>query len=88
MDKTSVDGMSIKDLLQPDMYIYTKYKQPWVIYPKSAGENGKVMDEFYDPKDHWSDEARQRFEGTREKTQKWMEGGKQWSELGDVVDLR
>jgi hypothetical protein len=88
LDKTSVDGTSIKDLLEPDMYIYTKFKQPWVTYPKSAGETSKVVDEFYDPKDHWSDDAKQRFAATRERTTEWIERGRQWSELGDVVDLR
>ena len=88
LDKTSVDGTSIKDLLEPDIYIYTKFKQPWVSYPESAGENGKVMDEFYEPKDHWGDEAMQRFAATREKTNEWIERGRQWDELGDVVDLR
>lgn len=88
LDKTSVDGTSVKHLLEPDMYIYTKFKQPWVTYPKSAGETGKVVDKFYDPKDHWSDDAKQRFAATREKTNEWIERGRKWSELGDIVDLR
>lgn len=88
LDKTSADGASIKDLLEPDMYIYTKFKQPWATYPKSAWEMGKVMDEFYDPKDHWSDDAKRRFAATRDRTNEWIERGRHWSELGDVVDLR
>ena len=88
LDKSSVDGTSIKDLLQPDMFIFTEWKQPWVVYPTPAVENGKVVAEFYDPKDHWPDDARERFAVTRGKTNAWIERGRRWDELGDVVDCR
>lgn len=89
LDKSSVDGTSIKELLRPDLYIYTSFKQPWVVYPTAAIENGKVMDEYYKSKEeHWSEEALARFGTTREKTQEWIDSGRPWDVLGDVVDLR
>lgn len=88
LDKVSVDGTSIKDLLRPDMFIHTKWKQPWVVYPTSAVETGKVAAESYDPKDHWPDDVMARYSATRDKTNEWIERGRHWDELGDVVELR
>lgn len=88
LDKTSVDGRNVKEFLTPDMYIFTKFKQPWVVYPQSAVDNGKVKDEFYNPKEHWAAEASERFAATRNKANGWVERGRRWDVLGEVVDLR
>ena len=88
LDKTSVDGSSIKELLQPDLFIFTKFKQPWVVYPAAAIEDGKVMAEFYDPKECWPEEALTRFAATRKKIEEWIEQGRPWGVLGDIADLR
>lgn len=58
------------------------------MYPEGEGEKGKVVYEFYDPKDHWAEEAKARFEDAREKTTKSIECGRSWDVLGNVVDLR
>ena len=88
IDKTSVDGSSIRELLRPDMFIFTKHKQPWVVYPEAAIEHGKVVDEFYDLKQHWSEEAQDRLAAAKAKNGGWIERGRLWEEMGPIVDCR
>ena len=47
----------------PDIHIFTSSKQPWVTF----GPNEKVVPEFYNLKDVWSDEATERRRIMRER---------------------
>lgn len=47
----------------PDIHIFTSSRQPWVTF----GPSEKVVPEFYNLKDVWSDEARERRRAMRER---------------------
>jgi hypothetical protein len=47
----------------PDIHIFTSSRQPWVTF----GPNERVVPEFYDLKDVWSDESRERRRIMRER---------------------
>lgn len=49
-----VGTMDNPDLLPPDVHIYTSTKQPWVQIP----EGDPRAEEFYDPKQIWSEQSR------------------------------
>jgi hypothetical protein len=45
------------DRFPPDVHIYTSSKQPWLVLPPGA----RAFAEFYNPKEIWSAEARERW---------------------------
>ena len=45
------------DRFPPDVHIYTKSKQPWVVLPEGA----RSFAEFYDPKQVWKQESLMRW---------------------------
>src|SRR5262249_29869556 len=49
------------DRFAPDVHIYTASKQPWVTLPAGA----PAFEAFYDPKQVWSEESRQRWAALR-----------------------
>jgi hypothetical protein len=49
------------DALAPDVHIYTESKVPWVALPPGV----PAFPKFYDPKQVWSDAARERFRAAR-----------------------
>ena len=51
------------DALPPDVHIYTMSKQPWVALPEGA----RAFNEFYNPKEVWSDDALARWAAARER---------------------
>jgi len=56
-DFIRVGTLDEPDRLPPDVHIFTSTKQPWVVLPDGA----RAFDEFYDPKEVWSDEMRARW---------------------------
>jgi hypothetical protein len=46
-----------KDVVVPDVHIYTSTKVPWMVLPEGA----KVFEEFYPYKDVWSEEGLMRW---------------------------
>ncbi|MCP4897933.1 MAG: aldehyde-activating protein, partial [bacterium] len=44
------------DRLPPNIHIFTSSKQPWVVLPKDT----PAVLEYYDLKDHWPQESRDR----------------------------
>ena len=88
LDKQSLDGRNVESLLHPDVFIFTKFKQPWVEYPIGDEIDGKVVEEFYDPQTTWPEEVQERFGRMRPMTQEWKDRGGRWEELGDIVDCR
>jgi hypothetical protein len=51
------------DQLPPDVHIYTMSKQPWVTLPESA----RVFNEFYNPKEIWSEDGLARWAAARDR---------------------
>lgn len=49
------------DAFPPDVHIYTMSKQPWIVLPPGA----PIFEAFYDPKQVWSEESRQRWAALR-----------------------
>jgi hypothetical protein len=49
------------DAFPPDVHIYTLSKQPWVLLPPGV----PTAEAFYDPKQVWSEESRQRWAALR-----------------------
>ena len=47
--------------VEPDVHIYTRSKLPWVVLPEGA----PAFEGFYDPREVWSDEIRQRYREAR-----------------------
>jgi hypothetical protein len=56
-----VGTLDAPDRLPPDVHIYTLSKQPWVTLPAGA----RSFDEFYDPKEVWTQESRDRWRAAR-----------------------
>lgn len=81
LDKTSVDGRSVEDALQPDIFIYTKFKQPWVVYPDHAKANEVVMAEFYNPAEKWPKEGFDRFQEIKARLEEWKKQGSKWEDV-------
>jgi hypothetical protein len=81
LDKRGVDGSSVDDVLRPDVYIFTKHKQPWVDF---LGGEGKTFEGYYKRSELWSAEACERFDATRPRHQEWEARGAKWEELGEV----
>lgn len=79
---------NIEELLQPQAYILTKWKMPWIEFPKSAVSEGKVFEVYYDERKMYSDEAYARFEAVGSKGRNWRERGRKWSDLGEIKDIR
>src|SRR5262249_12784606 len=52
------------DHFAPDVHIFTTSKQPWVTLPAGA----RVFAEFYDPKEIWSAESRERWAAAKAAT--------------------
>lgn len=51
------------DQLPPDIHIFTRSKQPWVVLPAGA----LAVEEYYDRRQHWPPESLQRVEAMRAK---------------------
>ena len=49
------------DLCPPDVHIFTSTKRQWVRLPEDA----RVFEEFYNPAEVWSDEARARWKAAK-----------------------
>ncbi len=49
------------DAFPPDVHLYTQSKQPWVVLPPNVPQ----AEAFYDPKQVWSEETRQRWAAVR-----------------------
>ncbi len=49
------------DRLRPDIHIYTRSKQPWVVLPPDA----RVAAEYYRARDHWPEESLERAAALR-----------------------
>lgn len=47
------------DRLPPDIHIYTRSKQPWVVLPQGA----PVMEEYYGRTDYWPEDSLARWRG-------------------------
>ena len=88
LDKQSVDGSNIEGIPRPDIYIFAKFKQPWVLYPEEARQSGLVCEEYYDRREKWPSKALERMERIRPLTQGWKSRGSLWEEIGDIVDCR
>lgn len=89
LDRQSVDGTSIEEVLKPDIFIYTKFKQPWTTYPEYAKEGNVVMDEFYSPGEKWTKDGVKRFQDLKPKMEEWKGQGSSWKELfPDLKDCR
>ncbi len=54
------------DRLPPDIHIFTKSKQPWVVIPPGA----RAVDEYYDTKSTWPPESLARREALRAKSKR------------------
>lgn len=55
-DKNSfirVGSLDEPDLLPPDIHIFTRSKQPWVILPEGV----PAVKAFYNPKEYWPEES-------------------------------
>jgi len=59
-----VGTMDDPDRCPPDIHIFTSSKQPWFTFPSGA----RVVAEYYDLNEVWSDEARERRRILRERT--------------------
>lgn len=81
LDKSSVDGNSVEDRLQPDIFIYTKFKQPWVLYPERAHGDGLVVEEFYNPGEKWPKDVQERYQNIKPLVEEWKSGGSKWVEI-------
>jgi hypothetical protein len=53
------------DRLPPDIHIFTRSKQPWVVLPQGA----VAVDEYYDSKLHWPPESLERRAALRQRRQ-------------------
>ncbi len=56
-----VGSLDEPDRVQPDIHIYTSTRLPWVVLPEGA----QAVPEFYDPKDVWPAESRERVRAMR-----------------------
>ncbi len=56
-----VGTLEMPAALPPDVYIYTRTKQPWVRFPEGA----RVFTEYYDLKKEWPAESLKRREAIR-----------------------
>ena len=52
------------DRLPPDIHIYTRSKQPWVVLPEGA----VAVDAYYDSKKHWPPASLERRAAVLERT--------------------
>jgi hypothetical protein len=49
------------DLLPPDIHIFTKSKQPWVVIPEGA----PAVPEYYDREKYWPEDSKARWRAAR-----------------------
>lgn len=56
-----VGTLETPDALPPDVHIFTASKQPWVVLDAAT----PAFAEFYDPKQLWPEDARQRYRDAR-----------------------
>jgi hypothetical protein len=82
LEKTGKDGKSLDDVLRPDINIYCKFKQPWVVHDKDT----KSTEEFYDVGKTWPADTLQRYGAVKQRTEGWKERGSKWEEMADEVD--
>ena len=80
LDKHGVDGTSTEDLMRPDIFIFTKFKHPWVVYPEYSQAHVLIMEEYYDRTERWSGGVQERFLATTGKTEEWKNLGSRWGE--------
>jgi hypothetical protein len=45
------------DRLPPDIHIFTRSKQPWIVLPPGS----PAVEELYDPKEYWPEESLKRY---------------------------
>lgn len=77
-----------EEFLRPDAFIFTKFKMPWTEVPEYARAEGRVFEEYYDESTMYSKEGYERFQAAEAKGREWRAGGRNWSDLGEVSDLR
>jgi hypothetical protein len=58
-----VGTLDTPDRIPPDIHIYTRSKQPWVVLPAGA----RAVPEYYKPKEMWPAESQARFAALRAK---------------------
>ena len=90
LDKQSIDGRSIEEVLKPDIFIFTESKQPWVVYPQYAHDHDLIKEVYYDRKKQWSKEANERLEAMKPKMLAWqLKGEGRWkAAFPDLEDVR
>ena len=76
---------SLDRVLKPDIHIFTRFKQPWVVCNSTEDDRTKVAEEFYDFFEHWPEESLERFKMVREKGEKWEQGGSKWEEAIEIL---
>ena len=91
LDKEDAGGKSVQDVLKPDIYIYTKFKQPWINVPDDAETRGMIAEEYYDQFSVWPKESLERWHRIKPKTVEWFKNGSSWVEVAgesQIVDCR